>query len=299
MRKLAIKLGISLIAIAYILLFRIDFSRFYSVLKSIHPGWFALALFLHTFGYLISGLRWKAISGKLDIELPLSFYIKSYLVSTFFGFFLPSRFGGDVIRIGDMSSKDEIASGLSTVFYERVVGLFSLVILGTIAIATSPPKVKGLLIFSLAVLGSVLLITSVLLLKPGLLLLLPKKGKIGEKIFKTSRSFARLKSSRLFLKVLAWSFLLQINVIIHYWAIGKAVGIEAPLISYFFLIPTMLILMAIPITFQGIGIRDYFAISVFPLYGASTEQGFLFSSVDLTIAIILAFVGFIVYITRK
>lgn len=299
MRKLAIKLGISSVALLYILLFRIDFTKFYTVLKSINPGWFALALFLHIFGYLISGLRWKAISGKLDIKLPLSFFVKSYLVSTFFGFFLPSRFGGDVIRIGDMSSREEISSGISTVFYERVVGLFSLVILGTLALAVSPPKVQGLLFFSIAILGSVLVITSVLLLKPEMLLILPTKGKIGEKLFKTHQSFARLKSSRLFIKILAWSFLLQINVIIHYWAIGKAVGIKAPLVSYFFLIPTMLILMAIPITFQGIGIRDYFAISVFPIYGASVEQGFLFSSVDFTIAIILAFVGFIVYITRK
>jgi len=299
MRKLAFKLGISLIVVVYILVFRIDFSSFLRTIKEVHLGWFFLALFLHTFGYLISGFRWKAISEELNIDLPLLFFVKSYLVATFFGFFLPSRFGGDIIRIGDMSTERELSSGISTVFYERVVGLFSLVILGILALAVSPPEVKNLVLITFIILFSVLFLTTLLLIKPEVLLWIPLKGKWRIKLKSIYNSIKKLQSRKLFLKTLLWSLLLQINVIIHYWAIGKAVGIHTPFLAYFFLIPTMLILMAIPISFQGIGVRDYFAVSVFPLYGATAEQGFLFSSVDLFIAIILSFIGLIVYLLRK
>ncbi len=297
MGKLAIKLGISLVAILYIFIFKIDLGKFIKMVGAVDLRWLFLALSLHAFGYLISGVRWKAIAKELKIKLPLSFFIKSYLVSTFFGFFLPSRFGGDIVRIGDFKGKT--ISGVSTVFYERIVGLFSLVILGIFSILASPPKVKNLLFFCIFILAIVLLLTFTLLFEPKILLLIPIKGKVGEKIKEVYNSFSGLRSSKLFLKTFGWSLLLQLNVILHYWAIGKSASIKAPLLVYFFLIPTMLILMAIPISFQGIGVRDYFSVSVFPLYGATTEQGFLFASADLFIAIILAAIGFFVYLFRR
>ncbi len=299
MGKIWIKLLISSGILAYLFLVKIKISVLSSLAGKVNPLWFLLALSLHIVGYLISGIRWKSISGHLKIELPLLFYIKSYLVATFFGFFLPSRFGGDVVRVADLMNEKGLSSGLSTVFYERIIGLLSMVSMGIPVLFLLRPEFKKFFLFSMLLMGGVLGISLLVLFKPRVISGLIPVKKIRGKLIEVENSISSLRVKGLFLKTLAWSFALQINVIIYYWAIGKAVGMEIGLLHYFYLIPTMLILMAIPISFQGMGIRDYFAVSVFPLYGALPEQGFLFSLADLAIAIFYAVVGFFVYLARK
>ncbi len=299
MGKIWLKLAVSLGILLYLFLVKIKISVLSSLLGRVNPAWFALALSLHILGYLISGLRWRGIARNLSIDLPLRFYIKSYLVSTFFGFFLPSRFGGDVVRVGDLGAEHKLSSGLSTVFYERMVGLLSMVTLGLPLLFILRPEFKRLFILSLLLMGGVLAGALILLLRPQIISRLLPFKKLREKVREVEVSLSRLRLKGLFARTLAWSFALQLNVIIYYWAIGRAVGMEIPFFHYFYLMPTMLILMAIPVSFQGMGIRDYFAVSVFPLYGALPEQGLLFSMTDLAIAIFYAVVGFLVYVTRK
>ncbi|GEM_PF-2421870 len=299
MGKLWIKLLISLSILAYILLVKVKLKVLAHLVGKISPWWFFLGLSLHILGYIISGERWRRISAHLGVKLPLKFYVKSYLVSTFFGFFLPSRFGGDLVRIGDLTTREDLSSGLSTVFYERVVGLVSMVSLGLPALLLIRPEFKRFFLLSLLLMGGVFLLSLLVILKPGLLPAVIPFRRLKKKAEEVGEALERLKHKGLFLTTLAWSFALQFNVIIYYWAIGKAVGLKIPFLHYFFLIPTMLILMALPISFQGMGIRDFFAVSVFPLYGAVPEQGLLFSLSDLAIALAYAVVGFFVYIGRK
>ncbi len=299
MGKTWIKLLISLSILAYILLVKVKLKVLASLIGRINPWWFALGLSLHILGYLISGERWRRISSHLGVELPLGFYVKSYLVSTFFGFFLPSRFGGDLVRIGDLSTEEGLSSGISTVFYERAVGLLSMVSLGLPALLLIRPEFKRLFLLSLLLMGGVFLLSLILILRPRILPALVPVGKLRRKVEEVGKSLEQLRNKKLFLLTLGWSFALQVNVIIYYWAVGNAVGIKLSLIHYFYIIPTMLIILALPISFQGMGLRDFFAVSVFPLYGAAPEQGLLFSLSDLAIALTYAVVGFFVYLWRK
>ncbi len=299
MGKTWLKLFISLSILAYILLVKVKLKVLATLVGKINPWWFAFALSLHILGYLISGERWRKISSGLGVELPLSFYVKSYLVSTFFGFFLPSRFGGDLVRIGDLTTEEGLSSGVSTVFYERAVGLLSMVALGLPTLLLIRPEFKRLFLLSLLLMGGVFFFSLILILRPRILPAMVPEGKLRKKVEEVGRSLELLQNRKLFLLTLGWSFALQVNVIIYYWAVGNAVGIRLSFFHYFYIIPTMLILMALPISFQGMGIRDFFAVSVFPLYGAFPEQGLLFSLSDLAIALTYAVVGFFVYLWRK
>ena len=55
--------------------------------------------------------------------------IKFYLVSNFFNHFLPTRFGGDIIRIADTKEmKNGTSASVAIVFIERVSGIFILIV---------------------------------------------------------------------------------------------------------------------------------------------------------------------------
>ena len=99
----ALKFIISFSIIAFILLTEVKIKDIPDALKDIHVIWLILSFSLHALGLLISAYRWQILIRAQDDEVPFGFLAKSYLVGNFFNLFLPTRFGGDVVRIWDGS----------------------------------------------------------------------------------------------------------------------------------------------------------------------------------------------------
>ena len=236
--KQLIKLFVSVAILVYLFIFKVDLAAFVKALKRTHPGWAALALFLHTFGFLISGIRWKEIARVHSPQQNLWFFIQSYLIAAFFALFLPSRFGGDVVRTMDISHHTGFSRGISTILYERAVGLFALVAIGVAAAFLSPHKqVKNFALASGFILTAVFVALLILFLKIEFFFSLVPSNLRG-KLLSFKEALEEMKKQEgLFTKTLILSFLLQVNVIIHYWAIGKALDLPIPFFHYFYIIP--------------------------------------------------------------
>jgi len=102
------------------------------------------------------------------------------------------------------------------------------------------------------------------------------------------------------LKALFWAFCLQINVILHYYFVGKALHIDISFIDYFIFIPIVLIILTIPITINGLGLREALYMTIFASYGISSSAAVSFSLIaDIVFAVIIGVFGGILYIFRK
>ena len=102
---LAGKLIFSLAVLVFFLVVsKISFEEIGLKLKDVIWGWLALSFSLHALGLLISAYRWQILARAQGDRVPLMFLAKSYLVGTFFNNFLPTRFGGDIVRIWDGSA---------------------------------------------------------------------------------------------------------------------------------------------------------------------------------------------------
>ena len=304
-----IKFIFSFSIIAFILAKKTPISDIGESIKGANLLWIGLSFSLHSLGLLISAYRWQILIHAQDDHVPLGFLAKSYLVGNFFNLFLPTRFGGDVVRILDGSRYSKsVLKSTAIVFVERVSGIIILLIfaLGVSLFRLDIAQQMPFIWVSLGVgfMGLAAILCFFLPISKTFIDKIPQKGvleKIKRKIFEFREIvFVYKEKKGAFLKALFWAFLLQINVILHYYFVGKALYIDIPLLDYFIFIPIVLIILTIPITINGLGLREALYMTIFAYYGIPNSSAVSFSFIaDIAFTFIIGIIGGILYAFRK
>jgi len=304
----ALKFIFSFSIIAYLLIKIAPIKDIIDVVKGADLFWLILSFSLHAFGYLFSVIRWQILIKAQGDFVPLGFLIKSYFVAGFFNNFLPTRFGGDIVRIWDGSRYSRsLLKSSAIVFVDRFTGIVVLLLFALIAslfrldMAQQIPVIWVALIIGLSGLLAVALLFTPL--AGWALKKIPEKGfliKVKQKLFEFKEVILIYKDKKAFLfKAFFWAFLLQVNVIIHYYLIGLALHLRIDLIDYFIFVPIVLLILAIPITINGLGLREGSYMEIFRFYGILPKTSISFGLIDWAFGFILGLVGGIIYIVRK
>jgi hypothetical protein len=106
------------------------------------------------------------------------------------------------------------------------------------------------------------------------------------------------RDRRMMVRGLAFSLALQLNVIVHYWIIGMALGFDISLIDYFYLIPIQHIVLLVP-TINGLGVREASNVLLLQFYGIDAAAAIAFSLVDLGMMMLFGLAGWLRYLTRR
>jgi uncharacterized protein (TIRG00374 family) len=270
--------------------------------------WLILAFSLFSLGLLISAYRWQILARAQGDEVPLRNLVQSYLVGVFFNNFLPTRFGGDVVRIWDGSkySKSLLKSS-AIVLVERSTGILVLFLfalgasLFRLDMARRAPVIWIALLFGIGGLAA------------AAFFFLPVCGRWLERIPErkfigpAKRKVLALRSTILsyknhpaaFAKAMAWAVLLQVNVLVHYFLIGKALRLSIGLLDYFIFIPLVLLIQILPVSINGLGVRELSYIEIFKFYGIPAGTAVAFSAVEIGLGLIVGLVGGAIYVVRK
>jgi len=304
-----IKLAIGLSLLAYLLFYKTEPKMVLGVLTNSNLLLLLLSFSLHSVGIYISAVRWKILLDNSDANYSIIQLMKSYLVANFFNHFLPTRFGGDIVRISDTKkTKSGISGSVSIVAVERTTGI--IILLG-FALVSSLIKLDFvmelpfiLISMGIGLFGLILILLFLKFIKRDFFLRFDFNNKFLKKLFSKINLFhnSLLDSveNRLILKkVFFWSFLLQVNVVIHYYLIGLAIGLKIPFLDYFFTIPILLFALTLPITVNGLGVREIVLNAFFIYYGYDLSFAIGFSAVDLIFNLILGVIGGIIYSLRK
>ncbi len=303
------KLLFSLALLLFIVLKLAPLPDILTAINSANLFWLACSFSLHALGILISAYRWQILIRAQGDQVPLGYLAKSYLVGTFFNNFLPTRFGGDIVRIWDGSRYSEsLIKSSAIVVVERLTGVIVLLLfalaasLARLEMARQIPYIWGALLIGFLGLTAVFLFFTPISEK--LLALIPDKGalkKIKAKVLEFRKvALVYRTKKKAFLWALFWALLLQLNVILHYWLAGKAFALPIPFLDYFIFIPLILIFLTIPISIGGLGPRELIYTQVFLFYGIAGATAVSFSLVaDFAFTLIIGLIGAVVYITRK
>lgn len=269
-----------------------------------------LAFSLHSFGIFFSAKRWKLILDERGADFSLWQLTQSLLVGNFFNHFLPTRFGGDVVRVRDTRHIEQgMTASLAIVVYERMSGIAALLILAMIASLVRIRFVRELpllyvsLLVSLA--GILLLLLAWKKLPRGFLAAIRCQRPWLQKILRQLDMFHGiildfLKHRRLSKKVFSWAFILQLNVVVHYFFIGQALKMDRiPFLDYFFSIPILVFILSFPLSINGIGVRDLFLVKLFAYYNYPASFAIAFSLLDVAFNLVLGIIGGLIYIFRK
>lgn len=296
--------------LGYLVAYKTDPAAILAVLKGISWPLAVAAFLLHAVGLLISAIRWKLLLDEKGSPYSIRQLMQYYLVGIFFSHFLPSRFGGDVVRVSDTRDIPEgMAASLAVVVYERLSGIVALMVFALVSALIKLKFTMGFPFIYLTLLAGFVFLALLILLWlklprdfvshwkprwPFLARIVAKLSVIHAVIYDF------LKHKKIQQRVVFWAFLLQLNVVIHYYLIGMALKTtRIPFLDYFFIIPILLFILSVPLSINGIGVRDLTMIKFFSLYGYGASYAIGFSLLDVLFNLILGVIGGLIYSLRK
>lgn len=272
--------------------------------------WFLFAGSFHFYGYLITSWNWRQsmqVQGRKTRFWPL---MGSNIIAGLFNNILPTNIGGDVVRIrdsaiavfGEEGRSDFMRAG-TVVIVQRVIGLFALILIALVAIASQAGGKLGeglsTKVWTFVAAAVVVGLLAVVLLQPRMLALfakfldlfrgLPAVGKLAGKFLIVLETAARYREQRMMLlRIFVTSLLLQINVVAYYYFCTRVVNFDATFIGVFAAAPLVIILMTIVPSINGVGVRDWGFMS---LLGMSPAVAIAFALIDVVWRLIWGIFG--------
>jgi hypothetical protein len=99
--------------------------------------------------------------------------------------------------------------------------------------------------------------------------------------------------------VLACSLAVQVLRIVQAYYLGRGLGINAPLGVYFAFIPLILLVMLLPVTFNGIGTSQIAFVSFFARAGVASAPALALSVIFVSLGIVGNLPGGILYVLGR
>ncbi|MCX8033920.1 MAG: flippase-like domain-containing protein [Thermodesulfovibrio sp.] len=249
--KLILRFFITLSLISYLSI-KIDFYKLWNILSEVNIFLFLLSSLLYVVSSYISTLRWNLfIPSNADITLNRLFSL--YMIGCFFNIFLPGIIGGDVIKIILMRKKTGFKEAIGSVFIERYMGFFALLMLGVLFFVIFYKKMpENWTIYLVPSVFIVFLLGTILLYFLGRFSIL---RDLREYFFKISR--------KLFLQAFFYSLFVQILVMISVYIIFWSLNVSINFYEIVIYLPIIIILATLPISISGVGVREWGFIAFF------------------------------------
>jgi glycosyltransferase 2 family protein len=296
---------------AVIFYWYVDVGPLVGRLGSAQLGYVGAGVAIYAIGQLLSALRWQVLLKPVELTARYGRLVAFYFIGMFFNTFLPTIVGGDAVKAVLLARETHApAKAAISVFMERNVGLVALLTIATVA-ATRAPTVDlygvPLLVWTVVVFGAFIAANVALTngrayhLADRIASRLPLGGirlraaSLYEAIVPYKRSFSTLAIAILL------SFIHQAIVIVVVFLNVRALGFErsVPIPALAVIVPLVSVAGMLPISVNGLGVRDYFYITLFGQLGvppdAALSLAFLYSAVTL----IASLPGGIVYALRR
>ena len=252
--------------------------------------WCAIAIFPVTF--LITGFRWHLLMRAVDIDIgaPRAFIIN--MVGAFYNTFMPGSTGGDLLKAyyAAKLTPGHRTRAVMSVIVDRAIGLLALIILGGgmasylafrpheagDPVARRCAQVAGgaLVILAGTIVGLTVFYTPLLRRMTGLdfiLRRLPLQAQVSKAVH-TMELYRR--RPMLVLATLLMTFPVHMTVIFAAMCAGMAFGIRLTPGYYWVVVPVVVLAGSIPISPQGAGVMEFFAILLTSRQGCTVSQAF-------------------------
>jgi uncharacterized protein (TIRG00374 family) len=267
---------------------------------------FPIAVML-VFNTVISAVKWQQFLRADGIGVPLRPLVASYLIGSFYNMFLPSNIGGDSYRIYDIARKSkETARTAVSVLADRVSGFLAMLSVGLASACAigSQYDNSSLIVIPLTVF-SAMVVSLYLLFKqqPVRYLLsvtrLERIGLLKKIVDKLLLSVARYGANRrLLVKVMLFSYLFQCSVFFIVFLLSRAIHSQLPFIYFCAFVPLISLMEVLPISINGIGLRDAGYVFFFGSVGMSDIETRSLALLFLAMSICYSMCGGVVYLFR-
>jgi len=253
---------------------------------------------------LLGGVRWQMILAAQDTQRSVLRLTSWYLIGSFFNMFLPTVLGGDVVRMYQAGrSTGKITDTIVSVMMERIIGCTGLVLLALIALSLPgsalPAGIRAAVVgtsvcFVLGLAVSFHPVTSRIAVA-----LLNQLGisKLGEAIDKGHHALWHLtRRRRVLLNAFCVTIVFHLIGVFCVYLTGLSLRLDLPFRLYCVAVPTIWTLTMLPVSINGIGVREGGFLLMFGTAGVSGADAVLLSLLTFFQLTVIGLLGGLVYL---
>jgi uncharacterized protein (TIRG00374 family) len=298
-----LKLAVAILLTALVLYWS-DPTRILAAFAAADLRWMSAAVALVLVDRTLMAMRWIDLLVGLapGTRPPLGAVLRVFFVSSFVSNFVPSV-GADLYRAYALSRYAvHLAESTASVLMDRALGVLSVVLVAAVALPFATLDGRNELIVILLVMGAVCGVAAAVVFSeraangvrriasaiPMALL-----QRVTAALTDAVRSYARHHGA--LLRVLLLSVAVQVFRVLQAWCLGRGLGIDLPLATYFAFIPLIVFIMQIPITPNGLGTTQLAFERFFVPQGAPAAPVFALSVLFLALGILGSLPGGILY----
>ncbi len=284
----------------YLALRKTNFSDLISRLDLTSLCWIGLAIGVTLLQTVLSALRWREISAECGAPLTTMQALRFNLIGTFFNQTLPSSIGGDAVRlwlVGRGGAGWRAAT--YSIFVDRAIGLIALAIIVVASLPWSYRLINdthgraALLLVDLAALagGAGFLVLSRL---PWPLL---TRWRPTHHLHACSAIANRVIFSRKHGPMLATlSLTVHVLTAVVAWCAARSIAAPVSFGQVFELVPPVILIMTLPISIAGWGVREASLGLAFGYAGLAANEGVNVSLIYGAVVFIVGALGGLVWI---
>jgi uncharacterized protein (TIRG00374 family) len=299
-----LKIVVSLVLIAVILR-SVDLNALWKVVHNANPWYLLAAQGALMLGVVVRAYRWQILVHDQEVDVSLRDLTALYFVGFLFNNLLPSGFGGDAVKMYELSQRSRRgAEAVSSVLVDRFMGLIALQAIGLIALAFSwrlvPPEI---VILTVALFGVSLVAAGVVSYRR-LWGFLAERVPLFDRLLSIKAvnslvSSLQSYSSSALLGSLGVGLVFNVILIATNVLIGRGLGLDLPLAYYMIFVPLTSLVLILPISFAGLGVREGTYVVLFKQAGVASEVALSMSLLVYVLGTVTpGLVGGVIYILR-
>lgn len=310
LKRLTFAVQIVVTAVLLVLLFRnFDWMSFRAALSRT-PLWFYSA----SFGVLIAGqalyvFKWGLVLDGMGLRVPFWRLAEQYLLGIFFNNFLPTMIGGDAARVYYLGRQEGYATIATSVLVDRGLGFLSMAAWGSVLVwwldITTPAFVVARRVLTAMCIVLVAGLAAALTLRLAPLVALlhhwPLMGRVADMLDllrKRGRPLRRrpgviaavLLAGFLYFLPFGWSYQ-------AYFRLSS--GLAVPYGAILLVLIAIAVLSNIPVSVNGIGLREQLHYLLFASLGVSKELAVGISIIVFSQFLILSLLGGLVWLRLR
>jgi uncharacterized protein (TIRG00374 family) len=303
---LFLKAGVSIGLLGFFLL-QSDWGSFLHVLSNAGGRYLIAGLLIYFCCQTLSSIRWTVLARAAGFQNRFMDLAQYFFIGMFFNLFAPSTVGGDVGRVfylarDGVNAREHARAGLTTfaamsVLADRAIGMAVLIWLGAAAVVAFPgyelPPVIRYLTFAVALgfVAAFVSLSALTRLFHGKNIRLVQKLHLALDTYRQRRGaiFQAMAISLIVHSLQAWIHVL----------IGRALGAEIPFSYAFIAYPLVGTFSALPISLNGLGLREGGYVFMLTSIGVSKEQAIAFGLLWFIIVALDSLIGGLIFVMKK
>lgn len=286
---------------------RENFAKIWHLLSSVNIFLFTLAFLTFISAVIFMAWRLKIVLAAQEAFFTISDLFPLTLIGYFFTNFMPTSVGGDLVKGYYISKKNKRRlTAYTSVFFDRVIGMLSVALIASFALVIMRKGIEhkfiiwaisfllfGCVVFALFLFHSELLKKIANAAGITRLLQVLKLDSVSRKAYGALRVYANRKE--IIVKALILSLVAQFISFFSIFILSKGLSAYIPFGKIILVLPVIFVLCMIPITMNGLGLREW-AFVLFFSADIGDAAALSLSLLYLAMFLLTSLIGGIIYL---